>query len=843
MHFYPGIIALSSIHFSLCLKQLCVLAKCILFICLFCLCLASLAGAADGVARNYVNAVVHSSLTELALAPHSYYLEDTSGEATFEKIISSELDHQFSPVSQENINFGFSDSVFWVRTPLRFEPDESNQNSSLQSIIYVSTAYIDYVDFYWLKDGVLIEHLVTGDQRPFDQRGVWDNNLVLPVTLEQGSEYLLLTKFSTDGSAVLPLSIWQRSDFDRFSRYYSMVMGGYYGILLVMLCYNFFIWLSTRQDSYLSYLVFAVFLMLFQLGTLGHGYEILWRDSIWVQNHIIPFSGVLANFFALRFAYSFLEVKRRMPLLTKWVTALSIFMALFLPFTLFIPNIVGVKVLVAITALGSVTSIACGISAIIDRVPVAKYYVLAWVSLLSSAVIHALTAMGLLEANIMTTHAILIGSSLELVLFSLALAERFSIIQKQSRATLQVANHELRRSNRLKDEFLSTISHELRTPINGIQGALDLMESETDPSEIKDCLKTANYSTDEMLKLVDNILLYSETVRGNAQLHHDIVNPTSLCKHYEKKYQKACESKGLNFIVLNQVANGSGIKTDLTRLEIVLNQLIDNAIKYTEKGTVTVSLAFCKDDETGRLEVSVEDTGIGIPIKDEKELFLAFRQKENSHTRQHQGLGIGLSIVNDVVKDLKGDITYHSVVGSGTQFIVMLPVELIAIETIADPSEITSVTTNTLATAVLEDRNVGESDHSFRILVVEDNPVNQKVLVGMLKKLGYQVLVAENGEIALQQLLVHTVDLILMDCQMPVMDGFEATRAIRALPDPKCQLPIVAVTANAMSSDEQKSLDAGMDDYMKKPVKKVALQNMIMKHLSASESNHQAGED
>lgn len=802
-----------------------------------CLCLLNSVSSVAESELSLTSLQLNANLSELALAPYSEYLEDAAREITLQEILSSSNDLQFSSISQENINFGFSDSVFWVRTPLNYVSVENDKNlavNPLQAIIHVGTAYIDLVDFYWLKDGELIKHVETGDQRPFAQRGVRDNNLVLPVSLEPGSQYVLLTRFSTDGSAVLPLSIWERSAFDEFNRFYSMVMGGYYGVLFVMLFYNFFIWLSTRQDSYLSYLVFAVFLMFFQLGTLGHGYELLWRDMPWIQNHIIPFSGVVANLFALRFAHSFLEVKRRLPKMNLWVNALSVFMIAFLPFTLIIPNVVGVKVLVAITGLGAVTSICCGVSAILDRVPVAKYYLLAWVFLLSSAVTHAFTAMGFFEANIVTTHAILIGSLLELVLFSLALGERFSIIQRQSQTTLQVANHELKRSNRLKDEFLSTISHELRTPINGIQGALDLMEEAPDRNELKDYLKTACHSTDEMLKLVDNILVYSETVRGTAELHIERINLSDLRIRYQKKYSGVCDKKGLNFIFLNQDAIDRCILTDTTRLEIMLNQLIDNAIKYTEKGTVSVSINLEENSAAdSMLEVLVEDTGVGISTEDQKELFLSFRQKENSHSRQHQGLGIGLSIVKDVVKDLGGAIDYHSSVGVGTQFVVKFPVKLVSQQD-DEPAAKNFLVENAeqapLNQALL--KNDARSDND--ILVVEDNPVNQKVLVGILKKLGYRTLVADNGEMALSLLAENSVDLILMDCQMPVMDGFAATQAIRALPPPKNGIPIIAVTANAMSSDERRCLEAGMDAYMKKPVKKAELHEMIQNHLNSA---------
>ena len=361
-----------------------------------------------------------------------------------------------------------------------------------------------------------------------------------------------------------------------------------------------------------------------------------------------------------------------------------------------------------------------------------------------------------------------------------------------------------------KSEFLAAMSHEVRTPLNSIIGLTGLLAESRLEREQHDYIETVRASATTMLTLINDILDFSKIEAGRLELEAIPFQPAALCAEVIELLGFRAREKKLAV----QLRKGSGSDAcflgDPGRLRQIILNLVGNAIKFTEAGEVEIR---CQSTPLaggqGELRFTVRDTGPGIPAAAQAGLFQAFAQAERSTTRRFGGTGLGLAISRQLVELMGGDIGLESNEGEGATFWVQLRLPRSAnLPPIAAPRE---------------DEPAAEANLDARVLVVEDNPVNQKVALLQLERLGCRADLATNGLEAIEAYKRGEYDVILMDCQMPVMDGFEATRMLRTLEMPGRRTPIIALTAHAMKGDRDRCLAAGMDDYLAKPVERGAL--------------------
>ncbi len=393
---------------------------------------------------------------------------------------------------------------------------------------------------------------------------------------------------------------------------------------------------------------------------------------------------------------------------------------------------------------------------------------------------------------------------------------------------LLLAQREAEGASRLKSDFLANMSHEIRTPLNGIIGMSQLLSDERIDAGLRQYVDGIKTSADSLLYLVNDILDFSKIEAGKLEIDVEDFKWPDLMTDCERVLRYAAERKGLTL----SFSSSDGIPTvrgDRRRLLQVLMNLVSNAIKFTETGSVTVSTQATVDSEEVRLKVEVSDTGIGVSGEVAARLFHPFSQADASSRKRFGGTGLGLSISKKLIELMGGAIGMRPAEGRGSVFWFELRLEKAAsalpAPSFGDISRLGEDHSRMHFSAVSGERK--------RILVVEDNEMNRQVMLRMLEKLQYDVESVSSGAEAIAAVESRTWDLILMDCQMPGMDGYEAARRIRRLQSVKNspKRPILAVTASVAPGERERCLAAGMDDYLAKPIDLFQLKRSLARWL------------
>ena len=374
-----------------------------------------------------------------------------------------------------------------------------------------------------------------------------------------------------------------------------------------------------------------------------------------------------------------------------------------------------------------------------------------------------------------------------------------------------------------KSQFLANMSHEIRTPMNAIIGFSQVLADEKLTPQQKEFVEIIQDSSENLLKLIDDILDLSKIEAGKTHVEITDCRLDKLLNRIESMIRLDAEEKGLEFQIARSPSLPETVRTDPARLRQCLVNLANNAVKFTEKGHVYVNVSLERDKNEAFIRFDVEDTGIGIPADRQQAIFESFIQVDGSTTRKYGGTGLGLAITKRLTELLGGTLSLRSEEGKGSVFTLTIPAGV-------DISQHSDVPGSTLDAC--EDRESAienrESEFTGRILIAEDIETNRKLLAMLLEKMGFEVVIAEDGRQAIDKALAEPVDMVLMDMQMPNVNGYEATGILRKK---GFKAPIIAVTAHAMTGDDRKCIEAGCDDYLSKPIDRNKLMEKICRHL------------
>ena len=390
---------------------------------------------------------------------------------------------------------------------------------------------------------------------------------------------------------------------------------------------------------------------------------------------------------------------------------------------------------------------------------------------------------------------------------------------------LESARDKANAANDAKSNFLGVISHELRTPMNGVLGAAQLLAATRLEPTQREYLSIIRNSGDNLLSLLNDILDMTKIEAGKMTFEVVDVNVEDLDKRVTGPFQAQAEAKGLDFVALREGEVPAVVRGDPLRVCQVIHNLLSNAVKFTDAGRITYTVRGQRLHERAvRFDFMIRDSGSGIAPEDLERLFQPFTQVDASSTRRFGGTGLGLTISRRMANIMGGDITVESIPGEGSTF------------TFSVEAEVVRWVEEAAAEAIVAEIEGGQS---LKVLIVEDHPVNRMILEAWMSSAGHTSATAENGQIAIEAAGEQRFDLVIMDVNMPVMDGLTATRAIRAGNGPNCDTPVVVLSASARTEDHQAGLDAGADAYLNKPIDFAALA-MVMNRVSAGRAGVRA---
>jgi signal transduction histidine kinase/DNA-binding response OmpR family regulator/predicted Ser/Thr protein kinase len=823
--------------------------------------------AAAGQARAAKTVVLKPDTDRVGLGRTLEILEDKQGGWTIAQVASPAFDGRFAPTDTEEPAYGFTKSVYWARFELQSTLDHTET-----WLLELNYPLLDWLDLYVQRPDGSFEHRTGGDQYPFHHREVMHRNVVFPIKLQPGHKTQVYLRVGSSSSMQLPLVLWSRIGFQHKDHSEQVLLGIYYGIILVMVLFNLFVYFSIREHNYLVFVIYLSSYGVTQMALNGLAFEFLWPNAIWWANHCVPFMISFSIVTTIVFARSFLQTRYNVPRLDRVLKVLLWVYALYTPVSLFVTYGAAIRVSVAGCVVVPLMIVGTATYALYKGYRAARFFVLAWLAFFAGIVLHALLAYGVVPRTFLTENFHQIGSALLTVLLSFALGDRINIIkqekeqaqartleikrrsleiERESKENLQrevdrqtealrAANTQLQELDRQKTIFFQNISHELRSPLTVLLNPLErlLAADITGPPDldVKQRLQAMERNTHRLLRLVNQLLDFSRLESGRSTLSFERWDIGAFIQPIVEGFQSFALAKNLR-LELRLPEGLPDLYFDPEKLDTALCNLLSNACKFTDPGGVVLVKAEADEDQ---VRIVVKDNGIGIPADQLSKVFDRFHQVDSTSRRRYQGSGIGLALTKELVEAMGGRIHVESEEGFGSTFTVELPQgtdhikDHSLIHAPQDDERHQADRARQAATALAAEVGLGGAELVGKaaalkpstsdedkplVLVVEDSP-DMRELVVEICRTSFRVIEAENGEEALGVLRDLSAErlpaLVISDVMMPGMDGHELLVQLRA--DPRTAgIPVMLLTAKAGPERRIESLEIGADEYLTKP--------------------------
>ena len=674
--------------------------------------------------------------------------------------------------------------------------------------------------YFFDKDQVIIEEYKLGNLLPFKDRIIDNRRFIIPFTIIPGEETTVIFSGNEGALDLLNLtSLWDADYYfthDNIDDLWDML---YLGAIFTLTFYNLFIYVITRERMYFYYSLFACSTFAMFGMVEGWAFQYIWPEKASFNTKAINLSIASIVYFAGLFSIHFLNLKTHLPKLERVIRYLS-YLALGMVFCILIfpddPNYILIRIIsVLAIPLYAAIWIAGLLVSIKTRSTDAYIFTLAWGILVIATFMTVIHEVVTPLFNISTFFFLQASHLIEMILLSMALGTYITRLK---------VNESLTKSrSEAQSKFLARMSHEIRTPMNGILGMSDLLLRESKSGQQKNMLSIINNSAVSLEKIINDILDFSKLEAGKLTLQEDTVNIRENLQEIADVFILDCKAKGISLKIRVSEDVPDIVVVDKLRLRQVVLNLIANAVKFTDQGQIKVKLSCGNNATNETLMFSINDTGRGIASEDQERLFQPFEQASNNNLGRESSTGLGLAISKDLVELMGGKISVQSTLNVGSSF----------------EFYITYQSSDFLTPFLIEKNDsIGDDNlNNLHILVAEDNLTNQIVISSMLKKLNIVVHMASNGleavDIWESELKNSPFDIILMDCEMPLMNGFEATRAIREK-EQQLNIPsarIIALTAHTLHRELQACYDSGMDELLLKPLTLDKLSNSLHKQL------------
>lgn len=706
------------------------------------------------------------------------------------------------------LNLGVLPTGAWVRFDMK-----NVESESVERVLKISNPGLHRLSIYLQFPNKPLKEWQLGNSLPFLERPIITRNFAVPVNLAAKQTVRVYLRAESSVGVLVPLSLHLKEKFWQLAVTENMGHGFYFGILFMFVAFNVGLYLF-RNDT--LYLILAVDLAVFGFmygNHLGLNFEYLWPVDPQFNNLASLFFSYLVILTANVFTWRFVQLKTADYLAINWfyhgfnVAALFGFILLWFIPTIWSSYFCAFLSLMIVLYLLHLTYLSYR-----EGILYAGFYMMSYAFAALAAGVYVLHKLAILPTNLVVESALGTSILLQALVLTSVMIER-----RQSNNKILGFQEQERFIPHSVRDWIAQFSHEIRTPLNGIIGMADLLkETPLNPTQYN-YVRNLSSSGEHLVELVSDILDYESLASGQVQLLDAEFNLVELCEHSCELFSRMAIENKVSVEVQYEKGMPLDLCADSKRFRQILLNLLNNSIKFAQGGQVVISLSYTSENQ---LKMKVWDSGIGMSKEQQKEVFKRFRQADGSVYQRFGGNGLGLAICEQLAALMSGNISVESKLNEFCCFTLILPMSVAVSEAY---TPIVSAPIETL-------ERFNTLPEHLTVLGVDDNEINRRVLKAMLNKLGHNIIEATSGQAAID--IVRSgvdLDLILMDCEMPGMNGFDATKAIRrwqyGQADKVCR--IIALTAHTLDEHKEKCLEAGMDGHLSKPLHLQELRELI----------------